>query len=270
MMRQWRLIYDKPTTGRYNMAIDEAIMAAVAERTAPPTLRLYAWEPACLSLGYSQKTTDADQARIAAQGWDIVRRPTGGKAILHMDELTYSVALPDGHPIAEGGIIESYRRISTALMIALESLGTHPESKRREDRARSLGPVCFEVPSHYEVTVNTRKLVGSAQVRRKNSMLQHGTLPLFGDVARICDALVYDDEASRESARIAVRQRATSLSAALDREITWDQAAEAVVAGFREAFDIDFKSSQLTESETEQMGVLAKEKYTIIEKTHKR
>src|SRR6185295_7261954 len=93
-MRQWRLIYDLPTTGAANMAADEAVLQAVSAGESMPTLRLYGWSPPCLSLGYGQKTRDVDFERIAANGWDVVRRPTGGRAILHVDELTYSVSLP--------------------------------------------------------------------------------------------------------------------------------------------------------------------------------
>src|SRR5690606_4447389 len=118
--------------------------------------------------------------------------------ILHTDELTYSIALPEDHPIADRGIIESYQRISRALMQALATLGAPVESSRRDEMPKTPGPVCFEVPSHYEITFGERKLIGSAQMRRRGGMLQHGTLPLSGDVSRICDVLVYADEDERE------------------------------------------------------------------------
>ena len=91
----WRwLVMDVPLDGPANMAVDQAIMEAVAEERVPPTLRFYAWEPACLSLGYMQPVADVGRHHLAARGWDLVRRMTGGRAILHADELTYSVALP--------------------------------------------------------------------------------------------------------------------------------------------------------------------------------
>src|SRR5690606_19737780 len=99
-MRQWRLLVDSPMMGAYNMAIDEILMLSVSEGESLPTLRLYDWSPLCLSLGYGQRLRDADLARIEAHGWQIVRRPTGGKAILHGNELTYSVALPKEHELA--------------------------------------------------------------------------------------------------------------------------------------------------------------------------
>ncbi|HLA42925.1 MAG TPA: hypothetical protein VJZ27_05790, partial [Aggregatilineales bacterium] len=123
-----RLIFSSPQDGVTNMAIDQAIMEAVSEHQMPPTLRFYAWEPACLSLGYAQRSRDADLKRIHNQGWQIVRRPTGGRAILHVDELTYSISLPQGHALVSGDIMTSYRRLSDALLLGLRKLGMHPET----------------------------------------------------------------------------------------------------------------------------------------------
>lgn len=262
-MRQWRLIDDQPASGVRNMAVDEAILIAVGAGESAPTLRLYDWTPPCLSLGYGQHAAEVDRDRLVALGWGLVRRPTGGRAILHTDELTYSVALPAEHPLASGDIVESYRRISAALMLALGELGAQPRSDRAEGRVGGKGPVCFETPSHYEITVGGRKLVGSAQVRRHQGVLQHGTLPLTGDVARICDALVYDDEAAREQARMLVRARALTLEQALDdgRAPTWREAADAVVRGFQAAFDIRFEPGSLTTEEAERAEALAAQTY---------
>src|SRR5690606_30944907 len=148
--------------------------------------------------------------------------PTGGRAILHTDELTYSLTVPAEHELAKLDIINIYRKISTALMIALDKFGVNPQSERRSDMApKRPNAICFETPSHYEITSGGRKLVGSAQMRRKVGLLQHGTLPLFGDVARICDALHFDSESEREAARVTVRQRATTLAEVLGYSVTW-------------------------------------------------
>lgn len=262
-MRQYRLIYDPPMTGRFNMAVDEAVLNAVAAGDSPPTLRLYGWNPACLSLGYGQTWHDADLARLKAAGWDIVRRPTGGKAILHADELTYSLALPADHPIAQGGIVESYRRISQALMIALSYLGLSPQSQPKADDVKIEGPVCFEVPSHYEITMGDgRKLMGSAQLRRRGGVLQHGSLPLYGDVTRICEVLAYPDDVERQRAKAQVKARAVTLAEALGGHImTWEMAADAIVAGFEDVFDVTFVAVGLSEVEQVNAMQLANEVY---------
>ncbi|MEP0764556.1 MAG: lipoate--protein ligase family protein, partial [Chloroflexota bacterium] len=207
---RWRLLITPPADGPLNMAVDQAIMEAVAAGRVPPTLRFFAWTPPCLSLGYTQPVTDVNRERLAARGWDLVRRMTGGRAILHTDELTYSVALPAADPVVAGGIVESYRRLSAALVAGLHTLGVVPEADKRADGHNAFnGPVCFEVPSHYEITVGGSKLIGSAQVRKFGAVLQHGTLPLIGDIARICDALVFASDAQRAHAPArAARRRA--------------------------------------------------------------
>lgn len=272
-MRQWRLIYDYPTAGSANMAIDDAILQAVGAGYSLPTIRLYAWNPPCLSLGYGQKAADVDFVRVAERGWDVVRRPTGGRAILHTDELTYSVALPAGDDIAAGSVVESYRRISRALVAGLVKLGVQPEAEQRAEPIDSSGPVCFEVPSHYEITTGGRKLIGSAQVRRKDGVLQHGSLPLYGDLGRICDALVYANEAEREAAKAQVRARAATLEEALtpvpssswrgeqDFSLVWKTTADAIVQGFAETFEIDFTRGELSDAERAEAERLAADVY---------
>lgn len=239
------------------MARDEAILKAVSAGDSLPTLRLYAWNPACLSLGYGQHSREADFDRLATYGWDIVRRPTGGKAILHTDELTYSLSLPADHPLATGDVVESYRRISRALTAGLRALGLATQADQQTGLSSAVGPVCFETPSHYEITAGGRKLIGSAQVRRKSGILQHGTLPLYGDLSRICDALVYTDENSRAAGRLHVHARAITLEEALKRRVLWEEAAAAIVQGFAETFDLAFSTGDLSPAEQEEAKRLA-------------
>lgn len=263
-MRQCRLIYHKPASGRRNMAVDEALLEAVRSGQSGPTLRFYAWEPPCLSLGYGQKWTDADLTRLDAAGWGLVRRPTGGRAILHTDELTYSIVLPDEHPLAQGDILDSYRRISRALLAGLHSLGVASSADRRaERRPQASGPVCFEIPSHYEVTTpDGRKVIGSAQTRRRGGVLQHGAIPLHGDLGRICDALAYPDEATRQRARAIVHRRAATLAEALNGHILdWQTVAAAIVRGFESVFALEFLPGDLTPTEAEHADRLAETVY---------
>ncbi len=266
----WRLIVDSPRDGPTNMAIDEAILEAVGKGDVPPTLRLYAWEPACLSLGYAQPTADVDRSRLAERGWDVVRRMTGGRAILHVDELTYSVALPHDHPLVMGTILDSYRRLSSALLCALEILGLQANAdKRIEAPGASTGPVCFEVPSNYEITATGKKLIGSAQVRKHNAALQHGSLPLFGDLGRICDVLAFRNEDARQDSRKRVGQRATTLQDALQRLVTWEEAASAVRKAFMETFSLKLQESKLTPAEVQRSRELRRARYACNDWTDK-
>jgi lipoate-protein ligase A len=260
----WRLLVTDPTDGPMNMAIDQAIMEAVAEGRVAPTLRFYAWDPPCLSLGYTQPVSEADRARLAARGWDLVRRMTGGRAILHTDELTYSVALPADNPIVTTDIVESYRRLSGALVAGLQRLGADPQADKRADghRSASTGPVCFEVPSHYEITIDGKKLVGSAQVRKFGAVLQHGSLPLEGDITRICDALVYSDDRQREVVRERVRRRAATLEDALHTVVPWEEAAQAMARSFADTFDLELDAATgLTPGEQARAAELRAEQY---------
>lgn len=270
MPEMWRFITDPPLPGGLNMATDEAILRAVGAGHTPPTLRLYAWSPACLSLGYGQPATDADLTAITRQGWHIVRRPTGGRAILHTDELTYAVCLPADHPLAHGSIVESYRRLSDGLIAMLRRLSPQasigaerkaaPDADSRNSRPAP-NPVCFEVPSDYEITADGKKLIGSAQARAHGGLLQHGAIPLHGDIARICAALSYPDSAARARAAAKVRVRAATLSEALGRPVTWAEAAEALQAAFAETFGITWVAGTLTETESESAAALLAEKH---------
>lgn len=260
----WRLIVTPDCDGAYNMALDQAILEQVGAGNSPPTLRFFSWTPACLSLGQAQPAADADLDRLRARGWTIVRRPTGGRAILHTDELTYSVTFPAEHPVVAGDVVTSYRRISAALLAGLEALGLAAQADKRTERVAeaSKGPVCFEVPSDYEITANGGKLIGSAQVRKFGGVLQHGSLPLHGDIARICDGLVFPDEATRETARARVLQRATTLERVLGRVVTFEDAAQAVREAFARTFGVDIRPAEdPTPAELDRAAALVAEQY---------
>ncbi len=267
---RWRLLLSPFADGPTNMAVDEAILLAVTEGDAPPTLRSFGWTPACLSLGYAQPIADVDLERLHERGWNLVRRPTGGRAILHTDELTYSVIAPMTEPRVVGGVVESYRRLSAGLMRGLEIMGL---AVRADDVTRDMilpsqnqhvtpsGPVCFEVPSNYEITARGKKLLGSAQVRKRGGVLQHGTLPLVGDIARICEALRFESDEERGRVRARVRQRATTILEVLGREVSWEDAAAAMARGFAEALNLKLEASPLTARESEMAAKLREEKY---------
>jgi len=262
VLASWRLLITGAASGAPNMAIDEAILRAVAAELVPPTLRLYAWEPPCLSLGQAQSCSEVDWEACVAQGYTVVRRPTGGRAILHTDELTYSVTAPEDEPRVQGGIVESYRRLSEGLIQGLHLMGVpgieahHPEPSTNNT---AQGPVCFEVPSTYEVTVAGKKLVGSAQVRREGVMLQHGTLPLIGDIARICDVLTSHPDPVR------VRARASTVEGVLGRALSFDEAAEAIARGFTSALNVELAPGDLSPLERAWADELKRTKYATDE-----
>ncbi len=179
---QWRFLNTGPDHPGMNMALDEAILSACEAGAAPPTLRVYGWQPPALSLGYTQrvdKEVNTDACR--RHGIEIVRRPTGGRAVLHDDEVTYSVIMPIDLPDGARTLTEHYHLIGRALAAALAHLGlavrlARPQRAVKERQAAS--PACFAALSRYELSVEGKKLVGSAQKRGQQALLQHGSIPL--------------------------------------------------------------------------------------------
>ncbi len=262
--QSWRVIVHAPAAGAWNMAVDEAILEQVAAGESPPTLRLYGFSPPCLTLGRAQPASDVDAAALSSLGWGLVRRPTGGRAILHNEELTYAVIARLRDPIMAGGVLESYRRIAAALLDGLERLALNARADQKYEAppgTRADGPVCFEVPSNYEITVEGKKLIGSAQARRKDGVLQHGSLPLSGDLGRITQVLNFPDEQSREEARLRVCRHATTVETVLGRKIPWTTAVQAFEVAFQDTFGIRSQRTELTPREEERVQSLCAEKY---------
>ena len=259
----WRLLITPPAHGAWNMAVDESILEAVGTGTSLPTLRLYAWEPACLWLGYAQPLTDVNIPRLKARGWEVVRRPTGGRAVLHTDELTYSVIAPLNEPRVAGTVLESYRRLAQALVQALTllSLPVQINENASAPHASAPNPICFEVPSTYEITIAGKKLVGSAQARRKEGVLQHGSLPLVGDLTRIIQVLDFPDEAARAHAAVRLLSQATTVETALASKVTWDEAARAYIAAFKTVLALDLQPGSLSADEIRRADELVRVKY---------
>lgn len=270
MTAAWRLLLTPPSNGAWNMAVDESILEHVHRGECLPTLRLYAWDPPCLSLGHAQSFSDVDMERVQARGWEVVRRLTGGRAILHTDELTYSVTGSAEEPALTGGVLESYNRLAQALMFAIRELGLPVELKEHDDQPASLNlnPVCFEVPSTYEITVQGKKLIGSAQARKKEGVLQHGSLPLNGDLTRICHALKFKDDSARTTAAERLLARAATIRS-LGVETAWDAAVRAMVHGFEAQLGIQFESGTLSASESARAAELVQLKYANPEWTER-
>lgn len=263
----WRLIVDAaPRSGAANMAIDQAIAEACAAGDSLPTVRFYRWNPPAVSLGRLQSIADIDALRVAELGYEIVRRPTGGRAILHTDEFTYSVAAAMQHPLMRGGVMDAYLRISNALLAGLHRLGAPAEKAPGDVRVGAeVSAVCFEAPSAYEITVGGRKLMGSAQSRRANYVLQHGSLPLVGDITRLIDALAL---APNEAAllRAELRERACTLAQALgvsdDSEaVSFACVVAAMQAGFATALHLSLEPSELTAAEVRRSAALIRTQF---------
>jgi lipoate-protein ligase A len=249
----WRLLISPLLDGATNMAIDEAILYALSGGNTLPTIRFYQWQPACLSLGYNQKWTDVNEATCQQHGYNWTRRATGGKAIFHTDELTYSLIVHKDDPRVIGGILKSYKTLSRGLLQGLRILGVDDAEqvdKRNQPRTQAdrQGPVCFDTPARYEITWQGKKLIGSAQLRRKNIVLQHGTLPLYGNLNRILDLLYLSDEERTRQKQI-LPQRATTLEQILGQIPTFDEVATGLATGLAETLNLSLKKTSLNKIE---------------------
>lgn len=259
---EWRLIIDeRPEPGAWNMALDEAIMDAVASGSQPPTLRFYQWNPACLSLGKRQPLSGVDLNRCRAEGVEVVRRATGGWAILHTDELTYSIATLPDDPRASGAILDAYRSLNRGLIAGLHQLGVSAlMNPVQPGGAANASAACFEVPSAYEIVVNGRKLIGSAQTRPAGRVLQHGSLPLRGDIGRVSTFLHVECEAEREALAAHLREHATTLELVLGRTVSFAEAAAALVSGFAEALHLRLRPAAPSTAERQAARALMSDK----------
>ncbi len=275
-MKPWRMILSGASNAFFNMALDEALLISCQKGISPPVLRLYQWNPPCVSIGYSQFAERAVDARkCRKQSVDVVRRITGGRAVLHEDEITYSVcASISGFPELGESVTETYRRLSMALLQSLRILGVDGECVKPSAESRSArGPSarsipCFLSSSRYETTVGGRKLIGSAQRRfslrsggpqADESFIQHGSIPAGPGRHSLADLLPQGDLAQR--LRRDLPERSTNLQAVLGRKVSPEEMACAVKTGFEEALACRIHHSVIWDQELRTAQVLSRRKY---------
>jgi lipoate-protein ligase A len=257
----WRFLLHPPADGAWNMAVDEALLRSCSEGASGPVLRLYGWAPPSLSLGAHQPVeTAADREWLRERGYDLVRRPTGGRAVLHADEVTYAVAAPltggPAGPFEGQGIQEVYRRIAEGLHAGFLRLGIEAElvrgAARRDREAERRPDPCFTSPSRYELLWDGRKIAGSAQRRLPGAFLQHGSLPLRAD----------EEGAMAATGRTGLPPGwMAGLEEAAGRVLEPDEIAGALRAGFEEAFGTALEEQGLSVEESRLAMELREGKY---------
>ena len=263
----WRLLETGPGDGCTNMAVDEALLEVYAAGAASPTLRFYTWSPPAVSLGYGQATeADIDLAQCQALGIDVVRRTTGGRAVLHDHEVTYSVVIREDDPRAAAGILASYLTISRALIRGLSHLGISAEllplrgaaSRSRE----AVSPICFATPSSYEVAVAGRKIIGSAQRRAHGVIMQHGSIPMSLDLDKLSAVLGSPNSAHRaRPMAVDYQTRMTSLQEAGGRLYDYAEVVAALSRGFADTWEVELITGELTAEEKRLSAYLRATKY---------
>jgi lipoate-protein ligase A len=264
----WRLLIDPASDGPSNMAIDEAILDLIGDGESPPTLRFYEWRSLWVSLGSGQSFTDLDPRALSDRGWQLVRRASGGTAVLHAGQVGYSLILPSTHPIWGGDLAASYERLAEPLRLALSRLGIDAEAaypSRRSVATKTIPTlaerICFAGLGPHELTVKNRKIVGNSQIRRRLASTQHGVIQLAGGQAELADVLAGLDDDQKSIVVAYLRDRVGSIEDVVGRSVTSSDLRDAIVAGFDERLGIEFAPDRLSAEERALADTLRSEKY---------
>jgi lipoyl(octanoyl) transferase len=249
-MSKGRLLIHPGGAATWNMAVDAYLVRAA---TSPLTLRCYTWSPATLSLGHIQKWTPELKSRCAKWGFSAVRRETGGRAVLHDQELTYSVSIPVGSPYYTSSLPEAYNRINRALAAGVRLLGVDAKQEERklnlkEAYRQELGDLCFAATAKSEVLWDGRKLIGSAQRQLREGLLQHGSL-IFTMAHEAISRLFFDDEGLVQIASKKLRRSTTCLDEALESLPSFETVTHALQRGFEAEFNLTLVEQALRPEE---------------------
>ncbi|MFX3618948.1 MAG: biotin/lipoate A/B protein ligase family protein [Sporolactobacillus sp.] len=261
--KEWYFMDSGIHSPAYNMALDEYLLDRGRTGDRVPILRFYQWDPPGLSIGYFQKTAGRiDKNGLQNHGFELVRRLTGGLAVLHHEELTYSVVIPEGDPSMPHSILGAYRVLSRGLLEGFHALGLQAELATPEPKKNAgHSPVCFEEASWYELVVEGKKAAGSAQTRQKGMILQHGSIPLHVDQNELFDCFVYANERVKERAKHAFSGKAIALDQIAGRTLTMAEVKQAFSNGFMKGLGISLKPLVLTEADKQSVEELADKKY---------
>lgn len=272
MTETWLFIDSGDQSAAYNMAMDEVLLNWHSKGKIPPVLRFYGWQPAALTLGHFQKTVNRiDIEATKAKGIDIVRRPTGGLAVLHDKELTYSIIVSENHEKMPASVVEAYRVLSQGILEGYRNLGIKAELAIPESPVGKSGTaVCFEESSWYELVVDGKKAAGSAQNRQKGVILQHGSIPIEMNSETLYDLFIYANERAKERARKAFSQKAVFIHDVVAREVSLDEVKIAFRDGFCKGLDMELTPFEPNEEMLKEIKELMKTKYENDEYTYQR
>ncbi|CAH0345707.1 biotin/lipoate A/B protein ligase family protein [Bacillus sp. CECT 9360] len=273
----WAYIDSGDCSPSFNMAMDEVLLNWHSNGEIPPVIRFYGWNPPTLSIGYFQKAEkEINLDEVKRRGVGFVRRPTGGRAVLHEHELTYSVIVTEEHPGMPKNVTEAYRVISEGVLMGFQNLGMDAYfavPKTDSEKAALKEPrssVCFDAPSWYELVVEGRKVAGSAQTRQKGVILQHGSILIDLDDDKLFSMFNFSNDRVKERMMKSFKDKAVAIHDLTTRRINIAEAKEAFKNGFAEGLDIELKPYTLSEKQLEEIEHLAKTKYESDEWTYMR
>lgn len=253
---KWYFINSGPCSPSYNMAMDEALLDWHSEGLIPPVIRFYEWNPATLSIGYFQTVEkEIDMDAVKRLGLGFVRRPTGGRGVLHEHELTYSVIVTESYPSMPATVTEAYRVISEGLLLGFQNLGLNAyfsipnTDEQKENLKKPKSAVCFDAPSWYELVVEGKKVAGSAQTRQKGVILQHGAILLDLDEDKLIETFKFTSDEVRNRVRKGLSQKAVSINKIISKPITIEECKVAFKKGFADALEIELVEYTLTEEQ---------------------
>lgn len=245
MTHDFRLLRTGLLDAAFNMALDEAILESVASGAEKPTLRLYGWKPAAVSIGFFQGLhEEVDVESCAEHGVDIVRRITGGGAVFHQAEVTYSIAIPETSPLAPKSILDSYGILCAGVVEGLRLLGIES----------SFAPI-------NDIVSGGKKVSGNAQTRKKNCLLQHGTVLLDVDVDLMFELLKVPSEKAKGKLIADVKERVTGVNAILGRKVDFQEAEEALAVGFSRALGAELADAKPSPAELDRAVEISRTKF---------
>ncbi|WP_391201815.1 biotin/lipoate A/B protein ligase family protein [Psychrobacillus sp. L4] len=265
---KWYFINSGPCSPSYNMALDEALLDWHSEGLIPPVIRFYEWNPATLSIGYFQSVEkEIDLEAVERLGLGFVRRPTGGRGVLHEHELTYSVIVSEKYPDMPATVTEAYRVISEGLLLGFQNLGLDayfsiPDTEEKKiDLKKPKSAVCFDTPSWYELVVEGKKVAGSAQTRQKGVILQHGAILLDLDEDKLIQTFKFASNEVRDRVKASLSKKAVAINKISQSPVSVDDCKIAFKHGFEDALHIDLVEITLSEAQEQYVKELEQKRY---------
>jgi len=273
----WYFINSGACRPSFNMALDEALLDWHSEGLLPPIIRFYQWNPATLSIGYFQNVAkEINLEEVKKHNLGFVRRPTGGRGVLHEHELTYSVIVSEDYPNMPRTVTEAYRVLSEGLLIGFQKLGLDayfsvPDTEEnKSDLKNPKSSVCFDTPSWYELVVEGKKVAGSAQTRQKGVILQHGAILLDLDEDKLVSLFNYPSEKVKARVRRGLPEKAVAINRIRKTPTTIEECIVAFKSGFAEGLDVNLEPYSLSNDQIEYVKALETRRYAHDDWTYRK